>query len=214
MNSKKYFAEKEEKPDDILSMLSFNASPPELRITGVYGDIIESNASEAIYSLLNFHSSGRAIVKEDPDDENSKEIEVFEPVDFYVSTCGGQATEMFGVYDIMRSIRDYTPIHTHGVGKVMSAGVLLLAAGTKGERRVGAHCRLMIHGVISGQSGHIADMENEFEETKTTQKLYIKALAQETDMTEKHIKRLMDQKTNIYLDAKEAVKLGIADIIF
>ena len=31
--------------------------------------------------------------------------------------------------------------------------------------------------------------------------------------TEKYIKKLMDKKTNVYLDAQEAVNLGIADII-
>ena len=95
----------------------------------------------------------------------------------------------------------------------MSAGVLLLAAGTKGERRIGKHCRVMIHGVVAGQHGHIADIENEFSETKNTQAMYIKALAEETDMTQKYIKKLMERKTNVYLDAEEAVSLGIADII-
>ena len=33
-------------------------------------------------------------------------------------------------------------------------------------------------------------------------------------MEEKYIKKLVDKRTNIYFDAKEAVKLGIADIIF
>ena len=58
-----------------------------------------------------------------------------------------------------------------------------------------------------------ADIENEFSETKLTQTMYIKALALETDMTQKYIKKLMDKKTNVYLDAEEAVNLGIADII-
>jgi len=88
-----------------------------------------------------------------------------------------------------------------------------LASGTKGERRIGRHCRVMIHGVVSGQQGHIADVENEFEEAKSTQKLYISALASETNMTQKYIKKLMDKKTNVYLNAQEAVDLGIADII-
>ena len=113
----------------------------------------------------------------------------------------------------MRSIRDESPISTFGIGKVMSAGVLLLAAGTKGERRIGKHCRVMIHGVISGQHGHLSDVENEFEEAKSTQKLYIQALAAETDMSSRYLKKLMDKKTNVYLNAQEAIDLGIADII-
>jgi ATP-dependent protease ClpP protease subunit len=120
---------------------------------------------------------------------------------------------MFAVYDTIRDIRDTMPIITKGLGKVMSAGVLLLASGTKGYRKIGKHCRVMIHGVVSGQHGYIADVENEFTESKYTQKMYIKALADETDMTEKYVKKLMDKKTNVYLNAEEAVNLGIADII-
>ena len=120
---------------------------------------------------------------------------------------------MFAVYDVIRDIRERTPVHTYGIGKVMSAGVLLLAAGTKGQRKIGKSCRVMIHGVVAGQHGHIADIENEFSEAKSTQEMYIQSLALETDMTKKYIKKLMDKKTNVYINAEEAVNLGIADII-
>ena len=44
--------------------------------------------------------------------------------------------------------------------------------------------------------------------------MYIKSLARETNMEEKYVRRLMNRKANVYIDAEEAVKLGIADIIF
>jgi len=97
------------------------------------------------------------------------------------------------------------------LGKVMSAGTLLLAAGTKGQRRIGKNCRLMIHGVISGQQGHIYSLENEMDEARWTQRQFIKALSRESRMTQKEVKELMDRKLNVYFDAKEAVKMGIAD---
>jgi ATP-dependent Clp endopeptidase proteolytic subunit ClpP len=187
---------------------------PELRITGVYGDINEEKSSEVVYGLMTLHFSGQqACEAGSSDDPDSKDAITFEPIDFYVSTYGGSATEMFAIYDAMRSIRDLTPVRTHGLGKVMSAGVLLLAAGTKGTRRIGRYCRVMIHGVVAGTQGFIADVENEFAETKNTQKMYIKALSEETNMEEKYIKKLMSKKKNVYLNADEAVNLGIADII-
>ena len=65
------------------------------------------------------------------------------PIDFIVSTEGGSVTDMFAVYDCMRDVRKgLCEINTFGVGKVMSAGILLLAGGTKGKRRIGRHCRL------------------------------------------------------------------------
>ncbi len=202
-----------EEDTSLVTILNSAFDKPSLRLTGIYGDITEEKCSEAIYGLLALHEAGKEIVRLDPDDEDSQLVEAHAPIEFYISTYGGSASEMFAVYDVVRSIRDLSPVRTFGIGKVMSAGVLVLASGTKGERRIGRHCRVMIHGVVSGQQGHIADVENEFEEAKSTQKLYISALASETNMTQKYIKKLMDKKTNVYLNAQEAVDLGIADII-
>jgi ATP-dependent Clp endopeptidase proteolytic subunit ClpP len=214
MSEKTENEEVTENKGDIISMLGTAMDKPDLRVTGIYGDINEERCSEAVMGLLALELTALSLKCEDPKDLESEMIEVIEPIDFYVSTYGGQALEMFAVYDTMRKVREETPIRTYGLGKVMSAGVLLLAAGTKGERRIGKFCRIMIHGVIAGQHGHIADVENEFTEAKMTQKMYVRALAEETTMTEKYVKKLMDRKTNVYLDAEEAVKLGIADIIF
>jgi len=208
--SDKSAGQEQEQSDDLASMISMAMNKPEIRALALYGDINEERCSEVVYGLLALDASSRIMMATEEDDEP---VEVIEPIDFYISSYGGQATEMFAVYDIMRDIGARTPICTYGLGKVMSAGVLLLAAGTKGYRKIGRSCRVMIHGVVAGQHGHIADIENEFSEVKSTQKMYIKALSEETDMTEKYIKKLMDKKTNVYIDAQEAVNLGIADII-
>lgn len=202
--------EAQEQSDDLVSMINMAMEKPEIRAIAIYGDINEERCSEVVYGLLALDASSRTYISTEDEDDAT---EVVEPIEFYISSYGGAATEMFAVYDVMRDVCTRTPICTYGLGKVMSAGVLLLAAGTKGYRKIGKNCRVMIHGVVAGQHGHIADIENEFSEVKSTQKMYIKALSEETDMTEKYIKKLMDKKTNVYLDAQEAVNLGIADII-
>jgi ATP-dependent protease ClpP protease subunit len=208
--------EEAERADDaaLLSALMTETSRPELRMTGIYGDVTEDRCSEAVYGLMALHLTGTEKMLADPEDENSEIIETYQPIDFIVSSHGGLAADMFSVYDVIRELRDKTPIHTKGLGKVMSAGVLLLASGTKGERRIGRYCRVMIHGVMAGQHGYLADVENEFKETRAIQRMYVKALAEETSMSEAYVRKLMNKKTNVYLDAEEAVKLGIADIIF
>ena len=216
--NKKHFSEEEKQEEekeqtDVFSALLAEAPKPELRMTGIYGDINEERCSEAVYGLLALHLTGTEQCLSDPEDENSEIIETYQPIDFIISSHGGLAADMFSVYDVIRELRDRTPIHTKGIGKVMSAGVLLLAAGTKGERRIGKYCRVMIHGVMAGQHGYLADVENEFKETRSIQRMYVEALANETNMSEAYIKKLMNKKTNVYLDAEEAVKLGIADII-
>tara|TARA_R100001594_G_scaffold613_3_gene2460 strand:- start:9381 stop:10073 length:693 start_codon:yes stop_codon:yes gene_type:complete len=196
----------EQSVEELTSLLSLPAETPPCRLTGIYGELNEEKCSEAVYSLLLLKDAGRI-----HDPETGEES--YAPIDFYISTYGGSAAEMFAVYDIMRDTRDECPIHTHGIGKVMSGGVLLLAAGTKGARKIGKNCRVMIHGVVSGQHGRLEDVENEFEEAKLTQRLYFRALAEETNMTEKYLKKMIERRTNVYLDAEEAVDLGIADII-
>ena len=216
--NKKSFSEEEKKDqekgqDELFTTLMAEPPRPELRMTGIYGDVTEDRCSEAVYGLMALHLTGTEKVLSDPEDEDSEIIETYQPIDFIISSHGGLASDMFSVYDVIRDLRDRTPIHTKGLGKVMSAGVLLLASGTKGERRIGKYCRVMIHGVMAGQHGYLADVENEFKETRAIQRMYVKALSDETNMSETYVRKLMNRKTNVYLDAEEAVKLGIADII-
>ena len=90
---------------------------------------------------------------------------------------------MFALYDIMRTIRQDSQIHTLGLGKVMSAGVLLLASGTKGKRKVGKHCRVLIHSCNAGNIGDLHNFENELKAVQEMQDIYIIALVSETSLT-------------------------------
>ena len=143
-----------------------------------------------------------------------RQEETDKTIDFIVSTYGGEASEAFALYDIMRVVRKDCDIATFGLGKVMSGGVLILAAGTKGKRKIGKNCRLMVHSVVGTSHGSLYSLENEMEEVRWIQDRFINALAKETNMTVKYIKEdLFGKKMNVYLSAEEAVELGIADEI-
>ncbi len=186
--------------------------PPDLRTIGLFGAVEEQKVTDLISAIMILSEPKKKKTK----DEEGNETEVQEPVkpiEFMLNTPGGNADEMFALYDVMRLYRDKCPINTFGVGKVMSAGVLLLAAGTKGQRRIGKHCRVMIHSVIGGSAGSFHNLENEMEEIRYIQKTYLKALSDETGTSYNELRKMIDKKVNIYLSAEEAVKLGIADII-
>lgn len=185
---------------------------PDLRILGLYGEIEESKALHAIGFLIDY-SETKVLTPVDESDPDSELKESVLPVEIMISTPGGSADDMFAIYDIMRVVREKCDIVTFGIGKVMSAGVLLLAAGTKGQRKIGKHCRVMIHSVVAGSAGSFHNLENEMSEIRNTQDAYIKALAKETKMTPSKIRKLVGRKVNVYLSAEEAVELGIADII-
>tara|TARA_B100001123_G_scaffold74689_1_gene84114 strand:+ start:8748 stop:9398 length:651 start_codon:yes stop_codon:yes gene_type:complete len=176
---------------------------PELKTIGLFCDIQEEKIAEIIHALLYLNEANR--LQKDPEKR--------QPIEFYLSTYGGSADDMFALYDMMKTVEDETEIHTYGLGKVMSAGVLILAAGTKGKRKIGKNCRVMLHSVIAGTGGPLHNLVNEIEAIQDLQKTYIKCLAEETKMSKKEIKNMLEQKVNVYLSAEEAVELGIADII-
>ena len=175
-----------------------------IRKVMLYGDITEESSLELIGSLFSIKEFDRT-----PDVENNGYI--YEPFELYISTYGGSASDMFAIYDIMRQIREECDISTIGVGKVYSAGTLLLAAGTKGKRKIGKNCRVMIHDIVSGTSGSLHDLKNELKEINMIQKQYISMMARETNMSEREIRNLIKKKINVYLTAEQAVEMGIAD---
>ncbi len=191
--------------DSILVLQNDNEEQEESRIIGLFGDVAEETCAEVITNLLILSKRG-----EIPKNER-KDKYTHPPIEFYVNTHGGSASDMFAIYDMMRQIRKKCEIHTIGMGKIMSAGVLILAAGTKGKRKIGANARVMIHSVLGGSEGPLFNIQNEFEEIRFVQEAYSKALTKETNLTPKTIKELLERHVNIYLSAEEAVKYGIAD---
>jgi ATP-dependent Clp endopeptidase proteolytic subunit ClpP len=178
---------------------------PHMRAIGLIGDVDEEKAGELIYGMLTLRETGKT------GDLDKKGNMIVDPFEFLLSTNGGNASDMFAIYDVMRQIRKDCPIHTIGLGKVMSAGVLLLAAGTKGQRKIGKNCRVMIHSVLAGSEGPLHNLESELSEIRYTQERYIQALIDETKITQKIMSKLLEKHVNIYLSAEEAIKYGIAD---
>jgi len=134
------------------------------------------------------------------------------PIKLIISTYGGSVDEMFSLYDIIKYIP--CPVHTIALGKVMSAGVLLVAAGQKGNRLIGRSTRLMIHPMTAGQEGTVFQMKNELSEFARMQTLMEELLVSNTKMTKVQVASLMKKGHDTFLTAKEAVKLGIVDAIF
>ena len=175
----------------------------DLRIVGLFSSVDEEKVSELATGLLYMNELNKA----EEDESKRKDI------DFYVSTYGGSADDMFALYDIMKNVQQTSDICTIGMGKVMSAGVLILAAGTHGKRKIGKNCRVMIHSVAAGNHGELNHMINELEEIKNMQEMYINCLVSETKMTETVLRNMLERGVNVYLTAEQAVEYGIADEI-
>ena len=175
---------------------------PESRSIMFVGEVTEEKAAEFISALLVLAQT------KDEEDERAEDIKI------YVNTYGGSADEMFAIYDVMNWCKEYCDVQTIGLGKVMSAGTLILAAGTKGKRYLSSHCRVMIHSVNGGQVGDLHNLKNEMEQIAGLQDSYIQAMSAETNMTKRQIQTLINKKINVYLDAEEAIGKGLADEVW
>ena len=184
--------------------------PPEEEMPStfmLYGDVNEERAADIVSALLLLGDKKRI----DKAKERLPEGEDLEDIKFYISTYGGSADDMMAIYDMMRLTKLNRDIETIGMGKIMSAGTLILASGTRGKRKIMKNCRVMLHAVSAGSMGTIHNLQNEMEEIQNIQDSYIRTLCAETLLTKRQLKKMLDQKVNVYLTAEEAVEYGLAD---
>lgn len=134
-------------------------------------------------------------------------IDINKPISIYIDTYGGNLDAALCMYDTIKAC--CCPIVTIGIGKVMSAGVLLLAAGDKGNRFITQNTRVMIHEISGGTIGPISEMETAIEESKRMQEVYASLLSKDAGVSK--AKLLKDMKLETFMSAEEAVDYGIVD---
>ncbi len=136
---------------------SFKSVINNVRLGWSQGEVNEEKAGEIISGFL-------ALADLKPPKGELKEGEMpYDPITMYVSTYGGSADEMFAIFDIMNHCKKSCHIETIGIGKVISAGTLILAAGTKGKRKISKNCRVMLHQVSAGAFGPLFNMTTEID---------------------------------------------------
>jgi ATP-dependent protease ClpP protease subunit len=165
--------ETEEKEQSTQYIMLGGGSEPELRTISLYGDVTEDSAKDMVAGLWYLKETAKTEELEDPEDPESEIKEVIRPAEILISTNGGNADDMFSIYDVMRLCREEMEIHTVGLGKVMSA-------------------------VIGGSVGPMHQLDNEMREIKVVQELHNRALCEETNLTEKKLRALLKRKVNIY----------------
>ena len=200
-------AQEEKAPLDVKALLSGMAEEMESRTMLLQGNVDEEKAGEIISGFL-----ALADLKQPKQDLKDDEMP-YDPITMYISTYGGSADEMFAIFDIMEHCKKSCHIETVGLGKVMSAGTLLLAAGTKGKRKITKNCRVMLHQVSAGTFGPLFNMTTEIDAIQSLQEQYINAMVSCTNLSKRKLKSLLNERVNVYLTAEEAVEYGLADEI-
>ncbi len=160
------------------------------RIIFLGSEINDTVASLVIGQLFYLQS-------EDPE----KDIEI------YINSPGGEVPAGLAIYDTMQLIKP--DIKTYCVGKSVSMGAILLAAGTKGKRAALPNSRVMIHQPLGGTYGAVSDVDIFTRELLRTRDRINEILAYHTGQNVETIKR--DTERDRWMTADEAKEYGIVD---
>jgi ATP-dependent Clp protease protease subunit len=132
-------------------------------------------------------------------------------IHFYINSPGGSVTAGLAIYDTMQFLR--CDVATYCVGAAMSAAAILLAGGKAGKRFLLANNRVLIHQpLISGELiAPATDLDIEAKEILRLRERLYQILARHTGQSPEKIEKDCDR--NLWLDAEEAIKYGLADRI-
>ena len=134
------------------------------------------------------------------------------PIEMYIHSNGGAVTGLSNIYDVMQMVS--APIKTICIGKCYSAGAVLLASGTKGERYAFKNASIMIHGIQFGFPipGHdMTSSQSYYDFVSTNNDNIMKMLAHHTGQPLEKLKK--DCKEDVWMDAKQALEYGLIDQI-
>lgn len=183
----------------------FGAEEEEFPLVGLVGEITEEAAQQVALMLLG-HNGGKVL--------NNAEVEERpEDVEFFISSAGGSVSEMFTIYDLMRLVQKSRDIATFGYGKIASAAVPLLAAGTPGKRHIAKHARLMLHHCSSNASGPHPNVRANFNELKKVEDMMVQVLAEHSKLSAGEIFNIFSRNTDEYFSAEEVLEMGLVDKI-
>ena len=157
------------------------------------------------FGLYDFMVRCRAILRNREDDDKS-------PINVIIDSVGGDVYEMFGIIDYIESLELNSGILVNTIcrGKAMSAGAMILASGT-GKRLASKRSTIMIHEGSSMQAGKTSDVKAAQKYNAHLEDMANSILGEKTNKDK--IFWSEQTKTDLYLSAKDAQKLGVIDAI-
>jgi ATP-dependent Clp protease protease subunit len=124
---------------------------------------------------------------------------------------GGELASAFALIDVMRSSN--IPIKTVGLGQIASSGLLIFMTGTKGRRVLTPNTSILSHQFSWANEGKAHELFATVREYDLTQKRMLEHYRSCTHLSDAKIKEFLLPAQDRWLDANEALKLGICDKI-
>jgi ATP-dependent Clp endopeptidase proteolytic subunit ClpP len=133
-------------------------------------------------------------------------------VTILLNSPGGDVVETLALIDYIRTIKESEGVDTNIVcrGSAMSAAALLLAAGT-GLRAASKHSKIMVHQLSTFNMGKLEDVKSNAKFAEQLEEDCNNIMAECTKKDKEFWKE--NQRTDYFLNADEALELGIIDKI-
>lgn len=128
-----------------------------------------------------------------------------------ICSPGGDLNAAFAVIDTMRG--SSIPIRTIGLGQIASAGLLIFASGSKGQRILTPNTSILSHQYSWGAFGKEHELFATVKEFDLTTKRMIAHYKKCTGLTEVKIRETLLPPQDIWLSAEESKKLGLCDMV-
>ena len=141
------------------------------------------------------------------DDKKENEYRDFkrEPIELYINSPGGTIYDGLAIIDAMRNSK--TPVHTYCIGRAMSMAFIIFLVAEK--RFAGKYCTFMYHEGAFGVWDKIKAIQDNLEESKRLQIIVDDIIKEKTSIMQAQLDTHKERKTEWYINAQDAVKLGI-----
>ena len=126
-----------------------------------------------------------------------------------VCSPGGDLNACFALLDVMMGSK--IPIRTVGMGMIASCGLLIFITGTKWQRTLTPNTSILSHQYSWGSWGKEHELFARIKEFDLTTKRLLNHYKKCTGLKEKEIRDKLMPAHDVWLDAKEAKKLGLCD---
>ena len=178
------------------------------RVLNLFGDFNRETISAMMLKCLKWEEEDAEILY-----KHSQQIrqlqdprQLLKPIILNINSPGGHVDELIALVDMLESMP--APVITRAYGQVCSCGFVLFCVGD--ERYVGNNASLMYHELAYGVWGKDSEVKNFHDYSAKLQKRIDKLIKSKTGITLKQLKEWRKTNQDKWLDAEEAVKLGIA----
>ena len=130
-------------------------------------------------------------------------------INIYLQTFGGCVYGMLSIYDEIHRLQNDYEVNIYCVGKVMSAGTIIMLAVDLEHRFAYPNTTFMYHSLSSASWGKIKELEENVEENKRLHKLIWNIYKENTSITPEKLDEIYKCKKDWYITAKDAIKYKI-----